>query len=108
MEISMPPKSPGRPRGAKNRLQKAFLEELASDFEEHGAAVIKLCRIEQPHNYLKVIASLMPRDLHLEAYGHLDDETIDTLIENFHQRLLEQRQQQPILIEDQPIKVNDD
>ena len=57
------PNRSGRPKGAKNRLSWSFLTALAEDFEEFGAETIRICRIERPHEYLRVVAGLMPREL---------------------------------------------
>jgi hypothetical protein len=59
------PKTGGRARGVKNRLSHAFLTALVEDFEQHGAEAIKICRIEKPNEYLRVIAHLMPRELEI-------------------------------------------
>ena len=56
----------GRPLGSRNKLQGDFLKALAVDFAEHGAGVIKIARIEKPIEYLKVIASVLPKELVLE------------------------------------------
>ena len=61
------PKSGGRTRGARNKLSVAFLEAFAADFEQHGEEVIKIVRIERPHEYLKVAAYLMPKEFTGEA-----------------------------------------
>ena len=39
-------KTGGRARGARNKLSQAFLEAFAADFEEHGAEVIRIVRME--------------------------------------------------------------
>src|SRR5262245_12352628 len=88
----MPASSPGRPRGARNRLQSTFLHALAEDFEEHGAAAIKICRIEEPSRYVAIIAALMPKDLLIgTAAQELEDDQIDDLIYRLRERLAEQR-----------------
>jgi hypothetical protein len=55
------PKTGGRKPGARNKLSHAFLEAFAEDFQKHGIEVIKIVRIERPHEYLKVAAYLMPK-----------------------------------------------
>lgn len=55
----------GRARGAKNRLSHAFLLALAEDFEKFGSEAIRICRVEKPNEYLRVIAHLMPRELEI-------------------------------------------
>ena len=53
----------GKPKGSRNKLGSQFVENLAADFDEHGAAVIQRVRIEQPHVYFTTIAKLLPKEL---------------------------------------------
>ena len=57
----------GRPKGARNKLSENFLNAFARDFEQHGAAVIEKVRNERPQDYLKVAASLLPKQMEIEA-----------------------------------------
>ena len=51
--------TPKGSRSPRNFLQAKFLTALAEDFERDGAAAIKICRIEEPAQYVKIVASLM-------------------------------------------------
>jgi hypothetical protein len=105
----LPGQSPGRPKGARNRLQSSFLHALAEDFAEHGAAAIKICRIEEPARYVQIVASLMPRELEIEhqtATSDLDDEQLDSLITQIRQQLLIKSETKPMkVIETKPDEV---
>ena len=57
------PGGPGRAVGSKNKLQYKFLTALQADFEEHGEAVIRIARVEEPIKYLQLVAGLMPKEL---------------------------------------------
>jgi hypothetical protein len=57
----------GRPKGSRNQLGEKFLKALADDFETHGGAAIVKVREERPHDYLKVIATILPKQLELET-----------------------------------------
>jgi hypothetical protein len=70
----------GRPRGSRNKLGEAFLEALHDDFNEHGKAAIVQVRCEKPDQYLKVIASILPRDLNVNINPN-DEMTDEQLIE---------------------------
>jgi hypothetical protein len=97
----LPGQSPGRPKGARNRLQSSFLYALAEDFEKHGADAIKICRVEEPARYVQIVASLMPRELEIEhqtATSDLDDEQLDNLITQIRQHLLTQSETQPMKV----------
>ena len=56
------PGSGGRQPGTRNKLQGEFLDELAKDFAANGAGVIRIVRTERPADYLKIIASVLPKE----------------------------------------------
>jgi hypothetical protein len=53
----------GRPKGSRNKLAESFLKAMADDFAEHGAITIELVRLRDPACYLKLIGSLIHREL---------------------------------------------
>ncbi|WP_245477529.1 MULTISPECIES: hypothetical protein [unclassified Mesorhizobium] len=53
----------GRPRRAKKTLADGFLEAIRADFRAHGAGVIAEVRTEKPDQYLKIVLSVLPKDL---------------------------------------------
>jgi hypothetical protein len=65
-------KGGGRPKGARNKLGEAFVEALHDDFIEHGVAAIQMVRSEKPDQYLKVIASLLPKDVNLNLNNEIE------------------------------------
>lgn len=67
----------GKPVGARNRLQGDFMNALAEDFAANGIDAIKVCRTEKPEQYVRIIASLMPKEL--EVKRPLEDLTDDEL-----------------------------
>lgn len=69
----------GRPLGARHKLGEAFIEALREDFEKEGKAAIVKVRTEKPDAYLKVIASLLPKDVNLS--GSLDLGDTDDMLE---------------------------
>src|SRR5262245_25364886 len=80
----------GRAKGSRNRLAHAFVTALQADFEEHGEAVIRVARVEKPVEYLKVIASILPKELEISdgsRLRELSDEQLDSIIEFINGRL---------------------
>ena len=69
----------GRPKGARNKLGEAFIEDLLHSWEAQGPAVIQRVIEEKPEQYLKVVASLMPKDLNVNL-NQMDDMTDEQLI----------------------------
>lgn len=55
----------GRPKGARAKLGEAFLQAMQASFAEHGEETIETVRIEKPDQYLKVVASILPKELEL-------------------------------------------
>lgn len=57
----------GRPKGSRNKLGEAFFSALHDDFEKHGPDAIVKVRMERPHEYLKVVASILPKELNVNT-----------------------------------------
>ena len=53
----------GRPVGSRNQLSEAFCEALRDDFAKHGHAAIVKLREEDPATYVRVIATLVPKEI---------------------------------------------
>jgi hypothetical protein len=62
----------GRPKGARHKLGSAFIDALQKDFAEHGEATIREVRKDNPEQYLKVIASILPKEVKVDV-GVLDE-----------------------------------
>lgn len=71
----------GRPTGARNKLTEAFVSALQQDFEQHGVAAIARVRQEKPAHYLKVIASLVSREVTVNAADDRSDLSDDELMQ---------------------------
>ena len=55
----------GRPRGSRNRLADAFISDLADAWQTHGAQALARCALEEPSQFVRVYAGLLPRDVNL-------------------------------------------
>lgn len=71
---------PGRPKGSKNKLAEDFVAALQADFAEHGVTAIQATRSDEPATYLKIIASLLPKDVNITV-NDFDGMTDDQLVE---------------------------
>jgi len=56
----------GRPRGARVRLSEAFFRDFLADWEEHGQEALARFREERPHDYVRVMAGLVPKHLNMD------------------------------------------
>lgn len=70
----------GRPKGSRNKLGEAFWEALHDDFKYNGTAAIVKVRTDRPHEYLKVIAQVVPKELLVKDLS-LEEMDDDALIE---------------------------
>ena len=70
------PNPGGKPAGARNRLHGDFMRALSEDFAAHGRSAIVACRTEKSDVYVKIVASLMPKELAITRplEGLTDDE----------------------------------
>lgn len=78
-----PRRSAGRPKGSRNALGEDFLKALHEDFAVHGVAAIQAMRAEKPVEYVKVIASILPKELNVKI-DPIEDLTDDELINRLH------------------------
>ena len=87
----------GRTKGSRHRLGEDFLNKLQADFHEHGVAVIAQVREERPHEYLKVLAGILPKQIEIkDDLNEMTDEQLAAL----HSALdILARSAQPIAIE---------
>jgi hypothetical protein len=60
-------KGGGRPKGARDRHSRNFLNAFADDFEKHGPATIAKVREERPDAYLRIAADLLPKTAEIDV-----------------------------------------
>ncbi len=72
----------GRPKGSRNKLGEDFIKALQEDFSANGVAAIATVREERPHEYLKVVASLLPKQIEIKegAFDGISDEELAALV----------------------------
>lgn len=71
----------GKPVGAKNKLQGDFARRLADDFGRFGIYAIARARRDDPLGYVRVVASLMPKELEISRpLDDISDEQLDSAI----------------------------
>jgi predicted house-cleaning noncanonical NTP pyrophosphatase (MazG superfamily) len=78
------PLGAGRPKGSKNKLSEDFVAALCADFEENGPAVIATVRAEKPSDYLKIIASIVPKEFTVRTET-LEDMSDEELLDSLEQ-----------------------
>jgi hypothetical protein len=56
----------GRGKGSRNKLSEAFIMQLHDSFERNGESVIEAVMLENPGEYLRIIASIVPKQFGIE------------------------------------------
>lgn len=95
-----PPGHTGRPLGTKNKLAIRVFQDVLKVWNEpanagaevtKGVAALRVMFIERPHDFVKVVASILPRDFNIEAgmFAEMDDAKLEQ-ISMLAQRLLEE------------------
>jgi len=57
----------GRPKGARHKLGQSFLQKLAKHWQQYGDDALHRTWEKEPATYVKVIASLLPKEVSLTA-----------------------------------------
>ena len=81
-----------------------LLEDLFADWQEGGAAAIKMMRIERPAEYVRVMCSILPKEMLFEtgSVSELADDELDQMITMLRERALAVRQEQALELEKAP------
>lgn len=69
----------GRPKGTRNKLTEDFVAVMCEDFREHGAGIVEKVRTEKPDVYLRVLASMIPKQVETGEPGVFADMSDDEL-----------------------------
>ena len=81
----------GRTLGSRNKLSEEFVMTLYEHFLQHGAKAIERVYNSRPDVYVKVVASLMPKEFHFKnesAFEGLTDDKLDEVISSVRAVLL--------------------
>ena len=100
----------GRPKGSRNKLAQRVFDDIFRHWNEpaggdlcKGQAALELLYRERPGDYLKLTASILPREFVFEnAITELDDDELDRMIEMLRERALAARQDQALELKPQP------
>lgn len=76
----------GRPKGSRNKFAEKFVQDFLADWEKNGTIAIKKARRNDPVSYLRVAASLIPKDFNI---NHTNEEDLTKMLEKFDDEELE-------------------
>lgn len=57
----------GRPKGARNKLGEAFLEDMLSAWQASGKDAIERVIAERPHEFIKAVAGILPKEMEIKT-----------------------------------------
>jgi hypothetical protein len=57
----------GRPKGSRNILAEEFLKDVLVEWESHGAVAVSDMREKNPGDFVKMVASLLPKDINFNV-----------------------------------------
>ena len=100
----------GRPKGSRNKLAQRVFDDIFRHWNEpaggelcKGQAALELLYRERPGEYLRLTASVLPKEFVFEnAVTELDDEELDRMIEALRERALSARQEQALELKPEP------
>jgi hypothetical protein len=72
----------GRPKGSRNKLGELLFRDFCADWELHGAAAIAELRKNSKLHYVKIAATIIPRELIVreQSIKDLSDEQISEML----------------------------
>ena len=100
----------GRPKGSRNKLAQQVFDDIYRHWNEpaggelcKGQAALELLYRERPGEYLRLTASVLPKEFVFEnAVTELDDDELDRMIETLRERALAARQEQALELKPEP------
>ena len=63
----------GRPKGSRNKLGEDFIKDLLVHWTENGTQALTDCLKHSPSQYVKVVASLLPKQIDMKLDNPLAD-----------------------------------
>ena len=61
------PNPAGRPKGSRHKLGTAFIDDLYAAWQTQGKDVIARVIEERPHEFLKSVASILPKEIEVKT-----------------------------------------
>lgn len=57
----------GRPKGSRHKLAEAFMADVLDDWKVNGKEAIAKVRTEDTSTYLRVVATILPKEVEVEV-----------------------------------------
>ncbi len=69
----------GRPKGSKHVLGEKFIKAMGDHFRKHGVEAIEKLYKDDPIAYVKVVASLMPRQTNADVNHNASNDFVELM-----------------------------
>ena len=79
----------GRTKGSRNMLCEGFVADLCDEWREHGKSTLRIVRIEEPATFVRVVASVIPKefDINTSQVADISDERLNALLAFLDERI---------------------
>ena len=76
-------KTGGRVKGSRNKLSTDLIAALCKAFEERGEEAIRIVIDERPHEFLRIVAAVLPKEFEItdNRLKEIPDDQLDAFIE---------------------------
>jgi hypothetical protein len=72
----------GRPKGSRNKLGEAFLDDAYEAWTKHGKKTFEQMAIRDPSGFNKLMGSILPREVVLNHFSRIEQHV--SIFENFN------------------------
>src|SRR5262249_15142726 len=77
----------GRPKGSRNKLGEQFIQDVYVKWLDKGDAALTAMVRDDPSGFVRVVAGLLPKELHLKDQSAIKNLTDEQLNDAFHKLL---------------------
>lgn len=79
---------PGRPKGSRNKLGEAFIQDVYAKWQESGSDAITKMIEQDPGAFVRVVAGILPKELVVkDELSEVSDEELAALVAAARQAL---------------------
>lgn len=72
---------PGRPKGSRNKLGEAFIQDMYEAWKTQGSAVIQQVIADKPDAFMRCVAGILPKEFVIkDELAEMDDEELDAIL----------------------------
>ena len=69
----------GRPKGSRHKLSESVIADIVESWAKHGKSALETTAVKEPSVYVRVVASVLPKEVETTIRTELDGMTADQL-----------------------------